>query len=132
MIGFTIFSPFSVYIIEKYGIRISLILALAIQMLGCVLRSMVGKGFIFLTIGQTLTVSVGPLITNMATKVSANWFPKDQRVVATNVAITFYNVGSGIGYLLPIMFVDSGWEELTFKENSQDQIQNMFNFMVAI
>ena len=74
-------------------------------MLGGMLRTLVGTHFIYLMIGQTVTTCVGPLITNMSTKVSANWFPKEERVVATNVGITFQSVGYGVGFLLPIMFV---------------------------
>ena len=42
----------------------------------------------------------------MSATVSANWFPKEERVVATNVGITFSSVGSAFGFLLPIIFVD--------------------------
>ena len=57
-------------------------------------------------IGQTLTSIAGPLITNMSAKVSANWFPKEERVVATNVGLTFSQIGNAAGFLLPIVFVN--------------------------
>lgn len=42
----------------------------------------------------------------MSAKVSANWFPKEERVVATNLGVTFYSVGNAFGFVLPIIFLD--------------------------
>lgn len=47
-----------------------------------------------------------PIIVNMSTKVSANWFPKEERVVSTTTSMMFLQIGNGLGFLLPIMFVD--------------------------
>ena len=44
---------------------------------------------------------------SMVAKVSANWFPKEERVVATMTSIVFGLIGNSIAFLLPIFFVDS-------------------------
>jgi hypothetical protein len=43
---------------------------------------------------------------NMCTKLSAQWFPKKERVVSTMTAQSCAIVGSSIGFLLPFMFVE--------------------------
>jgi len=71
----------------------------------------------------------------MSTKVSANWFPKEERIVATNVGITFSSLGSAFGFLLPIIFVDGMNFKLKHQLliiSGQEQIQNMFYFLVAV
>lgn len=42
----------------------------------------------------------------MCTKLSAQWFPKKERVVSTMTAQSCAIVGSSIGFLLPFMFVE--------------------------
>lgn len=98
-------NPFSMWVIENKGIRYTLILAVLIQAAGLWLRACINYHFIYCVIGQTI-ISLGqPLIMNMCTKLSANWFPKKERVVSTMAAQSCAIVGSSVGFLLPFMFV---------------------------
>lgn len=47
-----------------------------------------------------------PLVVNMSTKVSSNWFPKEERIVSTMVSMMFSQLGNAGGFLLPILFVN--------------------------
>ena len=99
-------NPFSMWVIETKGIRYTLILAVVIQATGLWLRACINYHFMYCVAGQTI-ISLGqPLIMNMCTKLSAQWFPKKERVVSTMTAQSCAIVGSSIGFLLPFMFVE--------------------------
>jgi cyanate permease len=89
MVCFAVFCPFSVWVIEKYGIRSSLILAMLIQCIGSLIRSLDHFNFWYLVVGQTIASIQMPIVINMITKFSANWFPKEERVVSTTICMMF-------------------------------------------
>ena len=76
----------SAALIETKGIRYALIVAVVMQTLGFWLRTLVNYHFSFCIIGQTI-ISLGqPMIINMCSTLSANWFPPRERVVSTMTA----------------------------------------------
>lgn len=98
-------NPFAIWLIEKKGIRVSFITGVVIQTLGFWLRTLINYSFSFVIVGQIM-LSIGqPIIVNMCTKLSANWFPKKERVVSSSVAMNFSMFGSSLGFLIPFAFV---------------------------
>ena len=94
------------WVIENKGIRFALILAVLIQALGLWIRAFINYHFMYCVVGQTIISLAQPLIMNMCTKFSANWFPKKERVVSTMTAQMCAIVGCSVGFLLPFMFVE--------------------------
>ena len=85
-VTYLVLSLVSVALIETKGIRYALIVAVVLQTLGFWLRTLVNYHFIFCVLGQTI-ISLGqPMIINMCSKLSANWFPPKERVVSTMAA----------------------------------------------
>ena len=126
-------NPIAVWLIEKKGIRVSFITGLVIQTIGFWLRSLINTSFSFVIVGQIILSMGQPVIINMCTKLSANWFPKKERVVSSSTGMNFSMLGSSLGFLLPFGFV-SATGELTpsHLENTRQQIQNMLVFISSL
>ena len=78
--------PIAVWVIEKKGIRASLITGLIISTIGLWVRTQINQGFLWLMIGQFIVSISQSFIMMLSTKLSANWFPKKERVVSTMFA----------------------------------------------
>ena len=63
------------------------------------------KGFIFCTIGQTLLAIGQPFMYNMPAKLSAVWFPPQERLFSTMVGVNTSILGSLVGFYLPVFAV---------------------------
>jgi MFS family permease len=53
-----------------------------------------------LHIGQILNAAAGPIVFAVCSKLSAVWFPDDQRATATGIAYTANALGTTVGFLL--------------------------------
>lgn len=58
-------------------------------------------------IGQTIIAIGQPFIYNLPTKVSAVWFPKEERVASTMVGVNMSIAGAVLGFYLPELVVTS-------------------------
>ena len=103
---YVLFSPLSIWLIEVRGIRASLLLGVLLQLVGSVLQTYVGDHFSYLVIGQTILTIGQPIIVNMSAKVSANWFPKEERVVSTMTSLIFGQIGGALSFVVQLGFVD--------------------------
>jgi len=56
---------------------------------------------------QTLIALAGPIVMAAPPKLSARWFPANERTIATAISVCANNVGSGIGYVLPPYLVQA-------------------------
>lgn len=82
------------YLLNRHGLRTSIIFAVIIQMIGSWLRYVSVKddhgarenGFIALFIGQFLCALVQPVFLNSCTKLAGDWFSSEQRNLATTIA----------------------------------------------
>jgi hypothetical protein len=85
-VTYVFLSAVAVALIEAKGIRYALIVAVVLQALGFWLRTLLNYHFMFCVLGQTI-ISLGqPMIINMCSTLSANWFPQKERVVSTMAA----------------------------------------------
>lgn len=105
MIMYLPMNPLAISFIESKGLRKSLLLGVSIQVIGFWVRALVNHGFIFNMVGQTLIAVGQPYIYNQPVKLSAVWFPKEERIASTMIAINFSIVGNTIGFFLPLVFI---------------------------
>jgi len=73
-------------------------------------------------IGQTLVAIAQPFIYNAPAKVSANWFPPEQRTAITMIGANASVFGCLLGFLIPGFFIKPNYKP----ENhySPDQIED--------
>lgn len=83
---FPVVNFFAVYVIEKQGLRSSLIYGVCLQSVGFWLKQFVNHQFNFVIAGQVLLAIGQPIIMNLAVKVSFAWFARKERVFATSVS----------------------------------------------
>ena len=73
---------------------------------------------------------------NAPALVTTNWFPQNERAIATMVGTQTNVAGVIVGFLLPILFVDSysDGDELTpeKKDSYKKQVFNMYLTLAAI
>lgn len=95
----------STYVLDKYGLRVGVVVGFFIQALGMWCRCLVNKFFWFVVMGQTLTAIGQPFTYNAPAKLSANWFEPKSRTVATMFGVNANILGNLLGFLIPRFFV---------------------------
>lgn len=100
-------NPIAACVTEKFGLRVAMLLGSGMLLVGGILKSFVGSGFIYLLVGQTMIAVFTPFIYINEAKLSANWFPKHERIYSTMIGMQSSILGSSIGFLLPSLFVPS-------------------------
>jgi len=128
MVMFLPMTPIATYAIEKVGLRFSMLTGLALETLGFWLRVGINRDFRYVMLGQTMITLGSLFIYDMATKLSAVWFPKKERVVSTMVGVNFSIVGNLVGFVLPIIFITSEINlenEFQSKLDLQDEFYHM-------
>ena len=112
------------WMLEKFSIRISLILAAACNIIGSGLKLLVNKDKSLAScyIGQTIAGLFQPVLLNSPGKISATWFREDIRTVITTIGCLAVTTGALVGFLWNLIFVDEEAE----KEKYKDQVFNYF------
>lgn len=97
-------------VIDKYGVRISLIIGSILCIIGSWTRLFVGQSFYMLIVGSIICGIGSPFILNVQGKIIANWFfPKDHSFI-TSFLCFFMIIFSFIGMLFP-SFVFNNYNE---------------------
>ena len=94
-------------VLDKYGLRVGLLLGTLLTTIGLWLRCLINISFWFPFIGQTLMGIGQPFIYNAPAKVSAIWFGQNERVYATMIAANVNLLGISIGYYIPSWFISA-------------------------
>jgi MFS family permease len=96
------------WMLDKFSIRISLILAAACNILGSGLKLLVNKDKSLAScyIGQTISCLFQPILLNSPGKIAANWFKEDIRTVICTVCCLAVTTGALVGFLWNLMFID--------------------------
>lgn len=97
---------------ERWGLRSAIVLGAAgnalgawIRYAGAALRSPVGFGIAI--VGQCVAALAQPVFTNSPARLSADWFPRSERDLATVGASLSNAFGNAAGSALPAIFVAS-------------------------
>jgi FLVCR family feline leukemia virus subgroup C receptor-related protein len=109
-------NPICAFILERFGIRTSLLIGTALNMLGSWIRvagsnnrSYFGlflSGQILCAIAQCFILSIPPLL-------AAFWFPPNERSTATSIGAACNQLGIALGFLVTILVVN----EHNYREN---------------
>ena len=67
----------SVYILDKYGLKVGVIIGMLLNVSGLLLRTLINYNLLFSILGQTLLAMAAPFVINSPSKFSKNWFPKN-------------------------------------------------------
>jgi len=101
-LGSIVFIPLVFFIpfLLKKGLRVAVILGSVIVLIGCILRCFARTPHTFwlIVLGQALNAAVGPIVMALPPKISAVWFPVDERTTATAITGFSNSVGSVIGF----------------------------------
>ena len=112
---------FGNYVIEKFGIRPSLITCCIAQTICTLFRIFINSGFIYVMIGQSIGALGGPFGNNAISKLSLNWFLPENRITATAFMSSSYMVGTSLAFLLGEWTVDDS----SSVEEIRKQIKNL-------
>jgi MFS family permease len=95
----------SAWIIDKYGFKIGAGIGAIIAGIFGFLRFIAFDSYLLVLIFQ-IGIGVGqPFILNAITKLSANWFPDDERTTATGLALISQFLGIALGMFITPMLV---------------------------
>eukprot|EP01064_Diplonema_japonicum_P037002 TRINITY_DN8560_c0_g1_i1.p1 TRINITY_DN8560_c0_g1~~TRINITY_DN8560_c0_g1_i1.p1 ORF type:complete len:468 (+),score=45.93 TRINITY_DN8560_c0_g1_i1:28-1431(+) len=97
------------WVLEKYGLRTGVLFGSGLGFIGAGLRivGMSKATFPAVVIGQSLVAIGQPFLLNAPAKVSAMWFPDDERALATVIGSSAQLIGSALGFVVPPIFVES-------------------------
>jgi len=95
----------SAWIIDKFGFRIGAGIGVIIAGIFGLLRFVAFDDYLLVLIFQ-IGIGMGqPFILNAVTKLSANWFPDDERTTATGIALISQFLGIALGMFITPMLV---------------------------
>ena len=95
----------SVLALDKYGLRVGVLIGIFGTTAGLWLRCLIQQSFWFVIAGQTVVAFAQPFLYNAPALVTSNWFPYQERSVATMVGTSANLFGVGLGFLVPKMFI---------------------------
>jgi MFS family permease len=117
LVGNVLSSLFVYPVCVKIGLTWTIRCALIAAFAGCLLRLLIGEGFFFVLLGQTLLgVSAGFQL-NTTMQFCYNWFSPSRRPIYMSIVSVSNIFGGGLGALLPLLFVNS-------KERQVDAIKH--------
>ena len=98
------------YLMQRHGLRLSLVVGAALQCFGGWLRYLGTVllhdwGFTVLLLGQGLAGLAQPVFTNAPAKLAGEWFPSSERELATVVGALSNVVGNAVGQVVPSVMV---------------------------
>lgn len=110
---------FASVLTERYGLRVTVVVGAAGNLLGAALRAAGGAmptpaGFGLALVGQTIAALAQPIFTNSPARISADWFARSERDLATTAAALSNAVGNALGSALPPVFVSSSKDVPSF------------------
>lgn len=94
----------SVAVLDSLGLKSGIGFGIVLTTIGLWIRCLVGYGFIYAIIGQTIMALAQPFIFNGPTVLSANWFPQNERILSTSVGAYANVLGIAFGCFVPSIF----------------------------
>lgn len=108
-IVFALVGVFGSLILERFGLKRSLIMGNTTNVLGAALRLMapfVAPNFAMIFTAQFVNCLSQPFILPIPPLIAAEWFPASERTIATSIAAMANNMGVAAGMLLPPIFME--------------------------
>ena len=122
----------SVYVVDKYGLRMGTIFGIVLSTVGLWIRCFVNMNFYTLLVGQIFMGVGQPFLCNAPALVTTNWFPQKERSVATMVGTQMNVFGVLLGFLLPMIFIDPYEKDQKLNDEEKDSFRGqIFNMMLA-
>lgn len=114
------------WLIDDYSIRFGLMITAGCNILGAGLKLLVNKdkSLAVCYIGQIFAGLFQPALINSPGKIAANWFRDDIRTVICTICCLSVNIGTLVGFLWNLAFIDENVNEKKFK----DQV---FNYLLS-
>jgi len=131
LIWFVIYVPMNFvanYVLDQVGLRAGILLGSVLTLIGLWIRVLSEHSFYYIFAGQILGAIAQPLICNAPQKLSAFWFPSNQRALSTTIASVANPVGVGIGFLIAQGFVDNDADGL----EGLKQVRNLMFFTAVL
>lgn len=103
----------SVWLMERYGLRVCLITGAAMNLVSCWIRyasvfvSDPHGAFGVLMLGQCIGGIAQPIFTNLPSRIAGDWFPVSERDLGTVVGAMSNPVGNAIGSVVPSLVVSA-------------------------
>ena len=93
------------YVLDEKGLRISVLIGAITTVIGLWIRTFCDQSFWLIFAGQFLGALGQPFLLNIPPKLSANWFPPNERPISTAIASLVNPIGSGVGLVIAHAFV---------------------------
>ena len=117
----------SVTVLDRYGLRAGVTLGMGLTVVGIWLRCLMNVDMTYAVVGQTIMAIGQPFLYNAPSKISAVWFPENERLVATSIGAYANIVGVALGCFVPsIFFSDSDLD------HSDEARSHFFNMNVVL
>jgi FLVCR family MFS transporter 7 len=95
------------WVIDKYGYRLSLIIGALITAVFGILRFVFSDKFTLVMLMQFIIAIGQPFLLNISTKVPANWFPVNERSIASGILTMAQYMGFVVAMVLSPILADS-------------------------
>lgn len=118
-------NPICAWVSEKWGLRNAILISCFLMMVGGIVKAQMNSSFTLLLVGQFIVAAVFPMVYINSAKVSANWFPQNERVATTMIGMQSSVVGSSISFLLPGLIVSKTDDVKILRE----QITNLLDYV---
>jgi MFS family permease len=128
MICISVDNPICAWFTERFGLKYALWLGCGACTVGGILKSFINDDYTYLIVGQTIIAIFFPLFYINESKLSANWFPKHERIYSTMVGMLTANFGCSFGFIFPDWFVPRASTNPSVEE-IKSSIQKMLNYL---
>jgi MFS family permease len=99
---------FSVYLIERFGLRVCICLGSIIMLVGTSLRFLsIFENMYFWYFGHIICMTSGAFLKNPVTKLASNWFGDKERALATSIGVVAQPLGLFISQIMIITIFDN-------------------------
>jgi len=128
LIVFIPISFLSNYIIDKFGLRVGFSIGCFLTIAGLWTRTFAGDSFYFIFAGQAIGAIGAPFILNTPQKISAVWYPSEERALSTTLLSIASPIGVGIGFFMAHLFV----EDTASGSEGKSQVVDLLRFTAIV
>jgi len=116
------------YFLDEKGLRVGILLGSTLTLIGLWIRTLSQYSFYYIFLGQLLGAIGQPFLLNAPQKLSAVWYPQEERALSTTVASVSNPIGVGIGFVLAQLFVQNGAEG----DEGRKEVYNLMLFSAGL